>query len=172
MSNSRHFSIYLRTRSLSAHENNNLVHGWNPTSPPLKLNTMVHDRLDSYTKVQIYHALLLLKQRHFSIYIPTIALSVNENDYPTQGWNPTSIHLPKLNIMMHVIIEPCTTVQNSALICYQNSHGLGTVVYYQILTEVRKFKTIVFSCSIQLTNPNYHSIFTCTACLKFNGLMS
>ena len=42
-----------------------------------------------------------------------------QNDYPIQGWNPTSIFCRKLNAV-YGRLEPCTTVRNRTLLCCQN----------------------------------------------------
>ena len=68
-----------------------------------------------------YSTLLCCQIRHIlSIYIPTRARSVRENDYPAQGWNPTSVFFRTLNKMVHYRLEPYTKVQNRMLLCCQN----------------------------------------------------
>ena len=48
------FSIDIPNTAISVHENDQHVQGWNPTTIyPQKLNTMVHERLATYTKLQI-----------------------------------------------------------------------------------------------------------------------
>ena len=68
-----------------------------------------------------YSTLLCCQAREvFSKYILTRARSVRKNDYPVQGWNPTSILFRKLNTMVHDRIQPYTTFQTSTLLCFHN----------------------------------------------------
>ena len=51
-------------------------------------------------------------QKFSSIYTQLeISILVCKNDYPVQGWNPTSIFFRKLNTVVHYIIKHYTKVQ-------------------------------------------------------------
>ena len=51
-------------------------------------NVVLHDRLEHYTKVQIYHSTIFQVREIFSIYRPTI--SFYEDHQPVHCWYPAT----------------------------------------------------------------------------------